>query len=100
MGCTIHIYRLLYIITGLTIQLKDQNDDKVYGGVITYIAPEVLLGRPFTQVVDIYSLGIIMSEIMTGRRAFDGEIGLISGICQGEHPKFAPGTISSWLKDA
>ncbi|RIB22886.1 hypothetical protein C2G38_2172765 [Gigaspora rosea] len=37
-------------------------------------APEVLLGQPYTKSSDIYSLGIIMTEILTGRRASDGNL--------------------------
>ncbi|CAG8515307.1 12516_t:CDS:2 [Cetraspora pellucida] len=42
-------------------------------GIMPYVAPEVLKRAPFTQAADIYSLGIIMTEIATGKRAFDGE---------------------------
>ncbi|CAG8749501.1 8353_t:CDS:1, partial [Cetraspora pellucida] len=41
-------------------------------GILPYIAPEVLQGKPFEKTVDIYSLGVIMAEMTTGRRAFDG----------------------------
>src|SRR5437764_1720969 len=32
---------------------------KIYG-VMPYVAPEVLRGKPYTQVADIYSFGMIM----------------------------------------
>ncbi|RIB01542.1 hypothetical protein C2G38_2230518 [Gigaspora rosea] len=35
-------------------------------------ASEVLLGQQYTKSSDIYSLGIIMTEISLGRRASDG----------------------------
>ena len=38
-----------------------------------YVAPEVLQGKSFTQEADIYSLGVIMTELATGKKAFDGE---------------------------
>ncbi len=39
-----------------------------YGGrgTLGYIAPEVLLGRPFTAAADVYSLGIVALELLTG----------------------------------
>ncbi|RIB16832.1 hypothetical protein C2G38_2038257 [Gigaspora rosea] len=53
---------------GLT---KNEKDGKICG-IIPYIAPEVLVGQPYTKASDIYSLGVIMTEISTGQRAFDG----------------------------
>ncbi|RIB11494.1 kinase-like domain-containing protein [Gigaspora rosea] len=52
---------------------NDENDseDNIYG-VMPYVAPEVLLGQKFTKAADIYGLGVIMSEISTGQRPFDG----------------------------
>lgn len=39
-----------------------------YGGTPGYIAPEVIEGRPFTKQADIYSLGVIAVELLTGVR--------------------------------
>ena len=36
-------------------------------GVLPYIAPEVLDGKPYTFASDIYSFGIIMVEVSTGK---------------------------------
>jgi serine/threonine protein kinase len=49
----------------------DYNDDEdnVYG-IIPYVAPEVLQGKKYTKVSDIYSFGMIMWEVMVGRRPF------------------------------
>ncbi|RIB20437.1 kinase-like domain-containing protein, partial [Gigaspora rosea] len=49
----------------------NQGKSSLYG-VMPYIAPEVLNGQKFTIVADIYGLGIIMWEISTGQRPFDG----------------------------
>src|SRR5664279_818000 len=38
-----------------------------------YTAPEVVQGRPADARSDIFSFGAILFEMMTGRRAFDGE---------------------------
>jgi serine/threonine protein kinase len=35
-----------------------------------YRAPEILLGLPYTQAVDMWSFGCIMAELMTGRPLF------------------------------
>ncbi len=39
------------------------------GGTPGYIAPEVLAGQPFTAAADIYSLGVVALELLTGSRA-------------------------------
>jgi len=41
-------------------------------GTPAYVAPEQLRGKLATEASDIYSLGIIMFEMVTGRRPFDG----------------------------
>ncbi|RIB06417.1 kinase-like domain-containing protein [Gigaspora rosea] len=50
---------------GLTIS-ADAQSDGIYG-VLPYVAPEVLKGKPYTTVSDIYSFGIIMWEILCGK---------------------------------
>ncbi|RIA86760.1 hypothetical protein C1645_778873 [Glomus cerebriforme] len=35
-----------------------------------YVAPEVLIGKPYTQAADIYSFGMIMYFIATGKQPF------------------------------
>ena len=47
------------------IALKTESD-KVCG-ILPYIAPEVLYGNPYTVESDIYSFGIIMWEIVSGK---------------------------------
>src|SRR5690606_29162659 len=36
-----------------------------------YAAPEQVLGRPATTAVDVYQLGLLLHELLAGRRAFD-----------------------------
>jgi serine/threonine-protein kinase len=42
-------------------------------GTAFYISPEQASGRPVTPASDIYSLGIVAYECLTGRRPFDGD---------------------------
>jgi serine/threonine protein kinase len=41
-------------------------------GTIYYTAPEILMGQPAGIASDIYSMGIVFFEILTGQIPFDG----------------------------
>jgi serine/threonine-protein kinase len=42
-------------------------------GTAGYIAPELLDGAPATQRSDLFGIGLVMWECLTGRKLFDGE---------------------------
>ena len=69
-------------------------------GVIPYVAPEVLNGKPYTFASDIYSFGIIMTEVSTGKPPYatiphDGNLAL--AICNGLRPRVAKGTPKRYI---
>jgi serine/threonine protein kinase len=74
---------------GLCREVHDINQNNIYG-VIPYVAPEVLRGKPYTQAADIYSLSMIMYFVATGRQPFvncaHGET-LVLNICNGIRPE-------------
>src|SRR5436190_1093433 len=80
---------------GLSRPLNEQeSDDKIYG-VLPYIAPEVLNGKSYTLSSDIYSFGIVMTELSSGKPPFhkrkhDGSLAL--AICNELRPGFGKGT--------
>ncbi len=43
-------------------------------GTVAYLSPELVMGRQADARSDIYSLGIMLYEMMTGRQPFDGEV--------------------------
>ncbi|CAB4420289.1 unnamed protein product [Rhizophagus irregularis] len=66
-----------------------KNESKIYG-VIPYVAPEVLKGKPYTQAADIYSLGMIMYFVATGKQPFSNcahDEFLVLNICNGIRPE-------------
>ncbi|PKK67193.1 kinase-like protein [Rhizophagus irregularis] len=66
-----HVGNITYISDfGLCKPAHETNDQKIYG-VLPYIAPEVLRGKPYTRASDIYSLGIIINTIISGKLPFD-----------------------------
>lgn len=44
-------------------------------GTVAYMAPEQLNGRPITAATDIFALGVIAYEMVTGRKPFNPETG-------------------------
>ncbi|RHZ79963.1 hypothetical protein Glove_139g258 [Diversispora epigaea] len=64
-------------------------------GILPYIAPEVMNNNKYTQASDIYSVGIIMWVISTGKIPFEGELydpKLAISIFYGCRPKIHKGT--------
>ncbi|RIB30117.1 kinase-like domain-containing protein [Gigaspora rosea] len=91
-------------IEGLGLSRKKDeciSESDIYG-VMPYVAPEVLLGnQQFTQAADIYGFGIIMVEISTGQRPFDGhkfDSKLAVKICRGLRPELASGTPNCYVE--
>src|SRR5437763_6672431 len=69
-------------------------------GVLPYIAPEVLDGKPYTFASDIYSFGIIMVEISTGKPPYGSvphDENLALAICNGLRPRVAKGTPQCYI---
>jgi serine/threonine protein kinase len=79
---------------GLSRPVNQTNLNEIYG-IIPYIAPEVLRGKPYTKAADIYSFGIIMWELTSGVPAFNDrshDFILSLEICEGLRPKIVEGT--------
>ncbi|CAB4443323.1 unnamed protein product [Rhizophagus irregularis] len=86
---------------GLSGQSNEQKSDDKICGVLPYIAPEVLNGEPYTLSSDIYSFGVIMTELSFGKPPFYNrkhDISLVLEICNGNRPEFGKGTPEIYKK--
>jgi serine/threonine protein kinase len=54
-------------------EVKEITDSRIMLGTPHYMSPEQVSGKPVDQRSDIYSLGIIMFEMVTGQVPFDGD---------------------------
>src|SRR6266498_554034 len=75
-------------ISKSSTKLTNDNDNKIYG-ILSYMAPEILRGKEYTTASDIYSFGMIMWKLMTGRMPFwdqKYDIQLTIKICEGFRP--------------
>ncbi|POG70621.1 kinase-like domain-containing protein, partial [Rhizophagus irregularis DAOM 181602=DAOM 197198] len=74
---------------GLSQPADNSSNNEIYG-VIPYVAPEIFRGEVFSKESDIYSLGMIMWELTTGRKPFfniEHDINLIYQIIDEKRPK-------------
>ncbi|RIB08474.1 kinase-like domain-containing protein [Gigaspora rosea] len=75
---------------GLCKPVSQKSSSEGIFGVLPYIAPEVLHEEEYTQKSDIYSFGIIMSEVFTGYPPYHDiphNEDLVIKICLGYRPK-------------
>jgi eukaryotic-like serine/threonine-protein kinase len=68
-------------------------------GTLGYMAPEILKGRPATPQSDVWALGVMMFEMVSGRLPFKGQTGFeLSSAILREPPSPFPTTFPSGLK--
>jgi len=80
-------------LAGLVDQIQGAD---VRSGTPAYMSPEQLAGKEVTAKSDIYSLGLVLYEIFTGKRAFEAETLAELVQIRNERPVSNP---SSWVKD-
>ncbi|CAI2186679.1 14713_t:CDS:2 [Funneliformis geosporum] len=76
------------------------NGSCIVRGVLPYMAPELLHNQPYTKKADLYSFGIIMAELTTGKPPFEDRLfdhHLAIDICKGLRPKFAKETPECYI---
>lgn len=58
---------------GLRARKQTEDQDGAVMGSIFYMAPEQLTRQPVDERTDLYSLGCVFYEALSGKKAFDGE---------------------------
>ncbi len=79
-------------------QSTKKNDD-IYG-VLPFVAPEILRGKPYTLASDIYSFSMIMWEFTSGVPPFDNvehDLCLALSICRGKRPEIIKNTPQCYI---
>jgi eukaryotic-like serine/threonine-protein kinase len=75
---------------GIAKALHEQNhtDPGTLKGKFSYMAPEVINGAPITRQTDVFSAGVVLWELLTGRKLFGGssEQERLRGIISAEYP--------------
>ncbi|MEC9476833.1 MAG: serine/threonine-protein kinase [Planctomycetota bacterium] len=71
---------------GLSIEMNSENIEEGFSGTVAYAAPERLQGQMATPASDIFSLGVLFHEALTGRHPFAklGKPPTMSSILAGE----------------
>jgi serine/threonine-protein kinase len=81
---------------GLAVVSEELRGEEVLAGTPAYMAQEQLTGKEVTVRSDIYSLGLVLYELFTGKRVFEAKS--IHELMQ-LHEKSTPPTPSSHVKD-
>jgi serine/threonine protein kinase/tetratricopeptide (TPR) repeat protein len=72
----------------------------VIAGTLAYMAPETLRGAPVNAAIDIWALGVLLYEIASGRRPFEGQTTYeLSGRILHDPPRALPDTVPQALRD-
>ncbi len=68
-------------------------------GTANYLSPEQVRGEALTPATDVYSLGLVLIEALTGQRAYPGA-GLDATMARLDHPPAVPAVTSASLRAA
>ncbi|HEX8651530.1 MAG TPA: serine/threonine-protein kinase [Pyrinomonadaceae bacterium] len=82
---------------GLAGLVEEFRDGEMHAGTPAYMSPEQLAGKELTVKSDIYSLGLVLYEVYTGKRAF--EAGSLADLVKMRRSDTTPTNPSSLVKD-
>jgi serine/threonine-protein kinase len=68
-------------------------------GTASYLSPEQVAGKPVTPSSDVYSLGLVLYEMLAGHKAFDGDNAVAVALAQqSQDPPPLPSDVSPDLQ--
>jgi predicted Ser/Thr protein kinase len=82
---------------GLAGLAEEFREDEIHAGTPAYMAPEQLEGQTFTIRSEIFSLGLVLYELFTGKRAF--EASTLNELIRLRRSDTTPTTPTSIVKD-
>jgi beta-lactam-binding protein with PASTA domain/tRNA A-37 threonylcarbamoyl transferase component Bud32 len=59
-------------------------------GTAQYLSPEQAQGRPVTEASDVYSIGVVLFELLTGKAPFEGESAVAIALMHVNQPAPSP----------
>ncbi|CAG8686033.1 8618_t:CDS:2, partial [Racocetra fulgida] len=88
------------VTKNLVMVMDYMNSGEIFG-VPAYLAPEVLQGKPHTKASDVYSLGIIIYELLANAYPYPdlNDLDLILKVCQGYRPNIDGLKVPNLLKN-
>lgn len=88
-------------IDALSHSQRSLTDEGLIAGTLPYMAPELLRGQRGDQRTDIWALGILLYEMVTGQRPFTGSTGFeVSAGILHQDPAPLPPHVPEWMRAA
>jgi len=82
---------------GLASLSEELPENELAAGTPAYMAPEQLEGKEQTAATDVYSLGLVLYELFTSRKAFEAKT--LAELIEMRRKNTAPASLSSLVKD-